>query len=186
MRSRGRPFPRPRGLKICTNLRKRCRDRAGANRHTVEVDQSVIDQVERLRPAIKREWGALLRTEPTLSPLGHPDTLAYLMDETLAQVIKGVHAHSVKSWIRRSPALLAPLQRHCACGLNPLLNYYATGELALHAVLREKLDAIACDVWLTVFHLKAQQEIETLCAVCQVRGGPNCRSTNEPSAASDR
>lgn len=140
------------------------------------MDQSVIAQLEKLRPAIKREWGALLRAEPTLSPLGHPDALTYLMDETLSEVIKGVHHQSLKNWIQRSPVLLAPLHGHCHCGLNPLLNYYATGELALRAALREHFEASVCEALLTVYHVKAQQEIETLCTVCQVQDKSHCRT----------
>ena len=140
------------------------------------MDQSVIDKIKLLRPAIKREWGALLRAEPTLSPLGHPDTLAYLMDETINQVVKGVHSQSLKSLVQRSPVLLAPLQRHCHCGLNPLLNYYATGELALRSAFRPQFDAPTCEALLTLFHVKAQQEIETICAVCQVHDENHCRT----------
>ena len=158
------------------NLRKRCRAQKHLMWHYIGVDQSVIDRIELLRPAIKREWGALLRAEPTLSPLGHPDTLTYLMDETISQVIKSVHHQSLKSWIQRSPVLLAPLQRHCHCGLNPLLNYYATGELALRSALRQQFDAPTCEALLTVYHVKAQQEIETLCAVCQVHDTAHCRT----------
>ena len=116
-----------------------------------------------------------MRAEPTLSPLGHPDTLAYLMDETITQVLKGLGGQSLKNWIQRSPVLLAPLQRHCHCQQNPLLNYYATGELALRAALRKKFDAEICEALLTVYHVKAQLEIETLCAMCQVREGKDCR-----------
>ena len=140
------------------------------------MDQSVIDKIKLLRPAIKREWGALLRAEPTLSPLGHPDTLTYLMDETISNVVKSVHSHSLKTLIHRSPVLLAPLQRHCRCGLNPLLNYYATGELALRSAFRQQFDPATCEALLTVFHVKAQQEIETICAVCQVPDDRNGRA----------
>ena len=157
-------------------MRKRCRARYCLIWHSVGVDQSVIAQIEVLRPAIKREWGALLRAEPTLSPLGHPDTLTYLMDETINQVIKSVHTHSLKSMIQRSPVMLAPLQRHCHCLQNPLLNYYATGELALRAALRKRFDPATCEALLTVYHVKAQQEIETLCAVCQVNDAHLCKA----------
>jgi hypothetical protein len=166
-------------------LRKQCCDAKRVIGDSDGVDQRVIDQIDLLRPAIKREWGALLRAEPTLSPLGHPDTLTYLMDETISQVSKGIHSRSLKSWIHRSPALLAPLQRRCECGLNPLLNYYATGELALRAALRRKFPAEICEALLTIYHVKAQQEIETLCDVCQVRGGPGCRSDKRTEAATE-
>jgi hypothetical protein len=137
------------------------------------VDESVLQRLEGLRPSWKREWEALLRSEPTLSPLGNPDTLVYLMDETITEVLKVLRARSLKQAATNSRALLVPLQRHCACGLNPLLNYYATGELALHAVAAPML-VEHLDEALTSYHLLAQKEIDTLCAVCQHRSGPDC------------
>lgn len=95
------------------------------------------------------------------------------MDETISGVLKSLRARVLKPVAVNSRALLVPLQRHCACGLNPLLNYYATGELALHAVagpwLPEHLDEA-----LTSYHLLAQKEIDTLCAVCQHRATVDC------------
>ncbi|MBA3850372.1 MAG: hypothetical protein C0502_10325 [Opitutus sp.] len=137
------------------------------------MDESAIQRLEGLRPSWKREWEALLRSEPTLSPLGNPDTLVYLMDETIAEVLKSLRARALRHVATNSRALLAPLQRHCACGLNPLLNYYATGELALHAVAAPML-VEHLDEALTSYHLLAQKEIDTLCAVCQHRAGSDC------------
>ena len=133
----------------------------------------MIQRLEGLRPSWKREWEALLRSEPTLSPLGNPDTLVYLMDETITEVLKVLRARSLKHTATNSRALLVPLQRHCACGLNPLLNYYATGELALHAVAAGPL-AEHLDEALTSYHVLAQKEIDTLCAVCQHRATSHC------------
>lgn len=146
------------------------------NWQTASVDQSDVTQLETLRPAIKREWEALLRAEPTLSPLGNPDTLLYMMDETLTQAFKGVTTRSLRTWLKKSPALLAPLQRNCACGLNPLLNYYATGELALRAATGKRLPFPTLEALLTSFHLMAQREIDTLCAVCLNRDRPGCQA----------
>lgn len=141
----------------------------------------MIQRLEGLRPSWKREWEALLRSEPTLSPLGNPDTLVFLMDETITAVLKSLRARALKPAANSSRALLLPLQRHCACGLNPLLNYYATGELALHAVagpmLVEHLDEA-----LTGYHLLAKKEIDTLCAVCQHRTGSGCTAASSTGA----
>lgn len=167
----------------CTPLRKSCCDVRAWHVHTVGMDPTLIARLERLRPAIKREWAALLRNEPTLSPLGRPDTLAYLMDETLNQLAKGARTHSLRTWLRRSPALFASLQRGCRCGLNPLLNYYSTGELALRASLHGRFPPQVCEGLLTIFHLKAQQELETLCTVCVAHGGSGCRNAKETTAA---
>jgi hypothetical protein len=133
-------------------------------------------QLEGLRPAIKKEWEALLRAEPAPSPLGNPDTLLYLMDETLTQVFRALTESSLESVLKKSPALLVPLQRHCVCGLNPLLNYYATGELALHLVAAKRIGPQLLEGVLTSFHLLAQQEIDTLCSVCLNRESPACES----------
>ena len=133
------------------------------------VDEGVIQWLEGLRPSWKREWEAMLRAEPTLSPLGNPDTLVYLMDETISGVLKSLRTRSLRQAPHDPRALRVPLQRHCACGLNPLLNYYATGEVALHAVAAPALVA-DLDEALTSYHLLAQREIDTLCAVCQHRG----------------
>lgn len=134
----------------------------------------MIQRLEGLRPALKREWEKLLRAEPTLSPLGNPDTLVYLMDETIGELVKGLRARSLKHAAVNARTLLVPLQRHCACGLNPLLNYYATGELALHIVAAPALGAGELDEALICYHVLAQKEIDTLCAVCQNRTTEDC------------
>lgn len=145
------------------------------------VDDSDIQRLETLRPALKREWESLLRTEPTLSPLGNPDVLVYLMDETFAQLRTALRLHPAKHWNGRATALRLPLQRHCACGLNPLLNYYATGEIALHVVVARDFNEHLEEV-LTCYHLLAQKEIDTLCAVCQHRHPPH--RARSPAVAS--
>lgn len=138
-----------------------------------------------MRPAWKREWESLLRSEPTLSPLGNPDTLVYLMDETITQVVRDLRTRALKAAATNPRALLVPLKRHCACGLNPLLNYYATGELAMHAVAAPVLGA-SLDEALTSYHLLAQKEIDTLCAVCQHRSGSECEPATLSASALGR
>lgn len=146
------------------------------NGKIVTVEQSETLPLDGIRSAVKMEWEALLRAEPAPSPLGNPDTLLYLMDETLSQVFRAVTENSLESVLRKSSALLVPLQRHCGCGLNPLLNYYATGELALHLVAAKRLTKPVLDAVLTSFHLLAQQEIDTLCSVCLNRSSSSCQA----------
>jgi hypothetical protein len=139
------------------------------------VDPVTVTRLEALRPAIKREWEKLLRTEPALSPMANPDTLVFLMDETLTQLGDGLRARLAKGWMHRAPPVIAPLQRRCPCGLNPLLNYYATGELAVHAATAPRLEHNDLEEVLALFHVLAQREIDTLCGVCQHRRGVACR-----------
>jgi hypothetical protein len=137
------------------------------------VEQCVVTQLEALRPAIKREWNHLLRTEPALSPLANPDTLVFLMDETLDQLVQGVRARPSHTTPREAALLLTPLQRRCTCGLNPLLTYYATGELALRAITAAVLGA-NFEPALLVLHGIARREIDALCGVCCHRNTAAC------------
>ncbi|HLP24730.1 MAG TPA: hypothetical protein VK477_03555 [Acidobacteriota bacterium] len=98
------------------------------------------------------------------------------MDETLTQVFRALTEHPLEAVLRKSSALLVPLQRHCGCGLNPLLNYYATGELAVHLVAAKSVPQPMLDALLTSFHLIAQQEIDTLCSVCLNHSSAACQS----------
>jgi hypothetical protein len=154
-------------------LHNPCSAAAAALWHPASVEQSVISRLEALRPAIKREWDHLLRTEPALSPLANPDTLVFLMDETLDQLLQGVRTRPARTTPREAALLLTPLQRRCTCGLNPLLTYYATGELALRAVTAAPLGENFEPV-LLVLHGIARREIDALCGVCCHRNTPGC------------
>ncbi|MFZ5496871.1 MAG: hypothetical protein ACOZE5_16240 [Verrucomicrobiota bacterium] len=136
-----------------------------------------------LCPAIKKEWADLLRGEPTITPLGRPDTLVYLMDATLAQLFAGLEGRGPgQQWLKRCPPLVGPVHSYCACGLNPLLKYFTTGELALRAAAGARLGA-EIEEALEHFRALAQQEIETLCSVCQYKGVPGrCELADKPSA----
>lgn len=147
------------------------------------VEAVALSHLELLRPAIKREWEALLRAEPTLSPLADPDILVFLMDATLNQVFADVARDTEGRWRGHVGNLRRPLQRHCACGRNPLLNYYATGELALHAGAGPALGS-ALDEVLVPYHALAQREIGTFCSVCQRQEAGERRPASSANASS--
>jgi hypothetical protein len=144
--------------------------------HADDVSPTTVQSLAALCPAIKKVWGGLLRGEPTITPLGRPDTLVYLMDATLAQLFTGLETGSTRStqqWLRRCPPLVGPVHNYCACGLNPLLKYFTTGELALHAAAGAQLGTELEEV-LLLFRALAQQEIQTLRSVCQHKGTSGC------------
>jgi len=122
---------------------------------------------------IKQRWEALLRAEPIASPLSNPDTLVFLMDETLRQVSSALRTRSVKTGLRAHATTIAPLQGKCACGINPLLAYYTTGRYALREVAEDKL-GLAFNEVLVFFHSIAQKDIQALCGVCCNRGAEDC------------
>lgn len=127
-----------------------------------------------LCPAIKKEWADLLHGEPTITPLGRPDTLVYLMDATLAQLFAGLEAKvNQHHWLKRCEPVVGSAHNYCACGLNPLLKYFTTGELALRAAAGARLGA-EIEEALELFRTLAQREIETLCSLCQHKGVPGC------------
>jgi hypothetical protein len=137
------------------------------------VTPTTVQNLAALCPAIKKEWAGLLHGEPTITPLGRPDTLVYLMDATLAQLFSGLEAKSTKHWLRACEPLIGPVHGYCACGLNPLLKYFTTGELALRAAAAPQLGKDVEEA-LLLFRALAQQEIQTLCSVCQLKGTPGC------------
>lgn len=120
----------------------------------------------------------LLQGEPTITPLGRPDTLVYLMDATLAQLFTGLETKSAKTWLRGCEPVIGSMHGYCACGLNPLLKYFTTGELALHAAAGAVLGP-DMDEALLLFRALAQREIQTLCSVCQHKGTPGCTAPVE-------
>lgn len=131
-----------------------------------------MTSLERLRPRIKRRWEALLRAQPVASALASPDTLIFLMDETLNQLNAAGSSRSLKSWLHRHPALVAN-QSHCACGINPLLAYYSTGRLALDEIAQPEMDDAYQELAL-YYHGIAQKDIEALCGVCCHKGATTC------------
>ena len=134
--------------------------------HILVVRSRLSGLVHVNQPRIKAEWSRRLRIEPVSTPLANPDTLVYLMDETLAQLESLVRARFASRWISLRKIHLEPLRSLCPCGLNPLLVYFGAGAEALKLVLAEDLakgqKIMVCQAW----HFLAQSEIEALCEGC--------------------
>lgn len=144
------------------------------------------------RGAIQARWEALLRNRGATSPLGNPDALVFMMDWTLEEFFTRLH----EATVRRSGDHLSD-HAECPCGMNPLLHYFDTGEIALTEALHrvhEKLRGISAvdqgegmQALCTVFRKMRRREIETLCAVCQrrphCRGKEFCQTRPAPAAA---
>jgi hypothetical protein len=137
------------------------------------MDKRTAGRVRAHIPEIKREWEALLRNEPALTALAEPDTLVFMMDETLATLVGALEGKSLGSWVRNTTPPMAPRSLVCRCGLNPLVTYFATGELAIRAAASRALGKKTDEV-LFALHVLAQREIETLCEVCLKKGTEVC------------
>lgn len=115
--------------------------------------------------ALKTAWLRRLRACPPVSAMARVEILAHYMDDSLRQLgcllagkepRKPAPAKTVPAAIRRS---------HCACGLNPLLDYYVTGEEAIVAVLGD-LSEMERERLNLCWHRLAHGEIEALCNLC--------------------
>ncbi len=137
-----------------------------------------------LWPAIRIEWLALLRGEPVLSPLGRPETLVFLMDATLMQLASGLRAPEEKVWLRHCTPVGGTVYRHCACGLNPLIKYFTTGELALRAACAPSLPRDIERI-LECFRTLARHDIDSLCSMCRHPEWSECEARVERRIATN-
>jgi len=86
------------------------------------MQEAFIRTLTTRRSQIRARWEALLRIERVNSPLANPDTLIFLFDQTLDEVIAMLRHPPV----RRTSGPLEP-----ASGTNPLVAYFIAGEQAL-------------------------------------------------------
>ena len=129
------------------------------------------------RADIRRTWEILLRAAPATTPLGNPDTLVYLMDESLHQLFSLFRSRSTHQWLSRHPPAARSIGISCHCRLNPLINYFIAGQAALAFVAQtvprsqhhlDDLDLTECiDELLLTFRFLAHREIQAFCEVCQ-------------------
>lgn len=132
------------------------------------------------RDEIHARWEALLHQQDSKTPLGNPDCLVFMIDWSLNEIF---------ALLREMPTrrLLSHAQDEpeCPCGMNPLLAYYRTAELALvealervHAAMPmlSEPDKTANMQLLRAVVAKVRcREVETFCAVCQRRPAGSVR-----------
>lgn len=144
------------------------------------MDKFLLQALRSRRASIRREWTTLLRAEPVTTPLGHPDTLAHLIDRTLDELYDRLG--------RRKAHPPGPIghsydavRRECPCGRNPLLAYFLAGERALLEALvqaqtdkpepaaRRQEDVVELGASLRSL---AQRDVAAFCSVCLHRHDP--------------
>jgi hypothetical protein len=146
--------------KIRAAFAKRRAAPGGAARHDGRMAAPPPPSAQAHRAQLRARWEALLRARPACSPLAHPDTLVHLLDTTLDALFAALRRPATGP---RRPARLpaaTPCAGSCRCGLNPLLAYFAAGELAL----RETAGPPAlCHALRRI----AREELGTFCSLCQ-------------------
>ncbi|HWA25544.1 MAG TPA: hypothetical protein VG734_07785 [Lacunisphaera sp.] len=140
---------------------------------------------------IKLEWVRRLADEPPLSALGRQDTVGFLVEGTLMQLLRGLSGHATADWPEGCRPLVGPVHSHCACGLDPMQRYFAAGEQALRHALGEKPE-VDHEEMLRRFHALARHECEMFCSTCVYRGtsdrcpppsGPSSPAVDSPAGA---
>lgn len=124
--------------------------------------------LDRHAARVLARWRERLRALPPSSALANPDLLAPLMAPALARVRQEAAGAPVGS-----PADLVA----CACGLNPLMAFYVTGECATMDVLWGHGEALlnlspgerenVCRALNLAWRRVAADEIALFCSVCQ-------------------
>lgn len=142
------------------------------------MEESLVRSLRARRANIRSRWNDLLRVEGALSPLAHPDTLVFLLDETLEKILSGLNSPGGEV----NPGTLgaAPAWPRCDCGRNPYLRFYLAGE---HALLEALVliqaeipvrDATARDLAVLelyeVVRRFARDDVELFCSLCQLHG----------------
>jgi len=86
------------------------------------MDESLLRALQERRPEIRARWETLLRIERVETPLANPDTLVYLFDQTLDEVLAALPDKSARP-VRTRPK--------CRCECNPMRAYFPALEQAL-------------------------------------------------------
>ncbi len=156
------------------------------------MKKGYLEALDGHRADIKRKWEVLLRAAPATTPLGNPDTLVYLMDESIRQLFSLFRSRSAHQWLARHPPATRLVDTDCHCRLNPLINYFIAGQAALafaaQAIPRSQhhLDDVAAtvcvDELLLTFRFLAHREIHAFCEVCQY-SPVNARAAGNGSGA---
>ena len=141
------------------------------------MKQGYLEALDDHRADIKHKWEILLRAAPATTPLGNPDTLVYLMDESLRQLFSLFRSKSAHEWLSDNSPAARTVSPICHCRLNPLVNYFIAGQAAIAFVAQvvprsqhhlDDVAAIECvDELLLTFHFLAHREIHSFCEVCR-------------------
>ena len=141
------------------------------------------------RAAIKQRWRAALQSAPTHTPLANPDLLAYMMDETLDELLVTVwHPKAVPHCNDANTTCV--LAKTCnGCGLNPYIGYFLAGEAALVGAIRSiqpshdlsENQILNAEIELLfAFRVLSHREVNSFCEICRVEH-PSAAHGDQPT-----
>lgn len=92
------------------------------------MNKSLLSALHQRRPEIRARWETLLRVEPVSTPLANPDTLVFMFDQTLDEVLGALP--------ERMAGPIRPRTRPTSqCDCNPMRAYFLSLEQALMETL---------------------------------------------------
>lgn len=157
------------------------------------MKRAFLNALRRRRALIKQRWRNLLEQTPVRTALGNPELLAYLIDDTLNELLasetylsEDVSNHEHFAEPAHKPA------GNCRCGANPYIGFFLTGEAALVSVIRELLETkelnehgilTAETEMLFALRVRAHRDVDGFCEICQI-GQSNAASPEKTAGAS--
>src|SRR5215216_826371 len=139
------------------------------------MHDALIDALTRRRESIRARWKTLLKCERVNTPLARPELLVYLMAPTLDNIFAALR-HLPRTAVSWNTGEEESDRASCACGRNPLLVFFLSGEQALLEELihlqAEAPNSVpgrhAVDVTelYLVLRREARTEVRAFCAVC--------------------
>jgi hypothetical protein len=151
------------------------------------MHDSFLRALQTQRPQLRRRWEELLRAERVTSGMANPDSLIYLMDWTLEQLMNELRQSHYRRHLTDNGR---PSERQrCVCGMNPLLAYFSAAEQAVIEILfldsgeLSQLSSLERSASLedlkSALHEVARRDIESFCAVCQSRERQAKKNSNK-------
>ena len=133
------------------------------------METSLINCLEQARAHIAGEWTRLVLGGPRDNPLAPPETMVHLVEPALDRLFQRMELPEDERSARvvRGKDTWPP---RCACGRNPYLRFYVTGEQALMDHLPEEvmLAPLDIDQLRDQFRIVALEDIRLFGGMCQL------------------
>lgn len=133
------------------------------------METSIIDRLKQARARIAAEWTRLVMSGSRDNPLAPPETMVHLVEPALDRLFDRLESLKVDRSVRvvRGKDTWPP---RCACGRNPYLQFYVTGERALMEQLPEEvmLAPRNIDQLRDQFRIVALEDIRLFGGMCQL------------------
>jgi len=136
-----------------------------------------LQELVRRRAEIARHWRTMLKDAPAHTALGHPDTLAFMIEPTLTELFQRALQHPELSWTPQSPPVIRLVESVSRCALNPMIGYYLAGESAITRVVHEmrpfgdltETDILSSeDELLALLRSLGRSDVTSFCEICLI------------------